>query len=323
MIRTWGIFWSLYMFFFAVPFPMILYYNIKSESNDIDYSGPWMALGILLASLILWGILLWGYFHRWILSNFIAKRNFERLKENGIPRTAVILSAESDPKDPDTYELTLSFKNLVNTEITQKTSINDGKPEERRFEVGKKIDILIDKDMASYPYFMFATSEAGIRKMIMTWTVLSWLALTALIIGYYVFSYELESNGMGWRFISFYHPLFVCPIVMLGYRLFGKFISAFTAKVDESMVIKFKGVRTSAKLLSASQTGTYINEQPMVRFELEFMDEHFKKHKASIKKLVDLLDLNVTRQEAIEIFYLKENPQQIAFSSDLDEISYA
>ncbi|SIO52206.1 hypothetical protein [Chitinophaga niabensis] len=321
MTRAWGIFWSLYMLFFAVPFPMILYYNIKSESADIDYSNPWVALGVLLVSIILWGILLWGYFYKWILSNFIAKRNFERLKQNGIPRTATILSSESVSQD--VYDLTLSFKNLVNTEIIQKTAVNDGKPDEQRFEAGKKIDILIDKDMTSYPYFMFATSEAGIRKMIMTWTMLGWLALTALIIGYYVFSYKLESNGMGWRFISFYHPLFVCPIVMLGYRLFDKFISVFTANTDESMIIKFKGIRTSAKLLSASQTGTYINEQPMVRFELEFMDEHYKKHKASIKKLVDLLHLDVTRQEAVEIFYLKENPQQIAFASDLDEIIYA
>lgn len=321
MARGWGIFWSLYMLFFAVPFPMILYYNIKNESADIDYSNPWVALGILLASLILWGILLWGYFYKWILSNFIAKRNFDRLKENGIPRTAVILSSELVSQD--VFDLTLSFKNLVNTEIIQKTSINDGKPDEHRFEVGKKIDILIDKDMASYPYFMFATSEAGIRKMIMTWTVLGWLALTALITGYYIFSYELENNGMGWRFISFYHPLFVCPIVLIGYRFFDKFISIFTTNADESMIIKFKGIRTSAKLLSANQTGTYINEQPMVRFELEFMDEHYKKHKASVKKLVDLLDLNVTRQEAVDIFYLKENPQQIAFASDLDEISYA
>ncbi len=321
MTRGWGIFWSLYMLFFAVPFPMILYYNIKNESADIDYSNPWVALGILLASLILWGILLWGYFYKWIRSNFIAKRNFDRLKENGIPRTAVILSSELVSQD--VFDLTLSFKNLVNTEITQKTSINDGKPGEQRFEVGKKIDILIDKDMASYPYFMFATSEAGIRKMIMTWTVLGWLALTALITGYYIFSYQLESNGMGWRFINFYHPLFVCPIVLIGYRFFDKFISIFTANADESMIIKFKGIRTSAKLLSANQTGTYINEQPMVRFELEFMDEHYKKHKASVKKLVNLLDLNITRQEAMDIFYLKENPQQIAFASDLDEISYA
>jgi hypothetical protein len=321
MSRTWGIFWSLYMLFFAIPFPMILYYNIKNESSDIDFSDPWVALGILLISLILWGILLAGYFYKWILFNFIAKRNIERLKESGIPRTAEILSV--DNVFQDTYDLTISFKNLVGTEITQKTSINDARPQEHRFEVGKKIDILIDKDMASVPYFMFATSEASIRIMIMTWTVLGWLVLTALIIGYYIFSYHLENAGMGWRFLSFYHPLFVCPIVMLGYRLFGKFLSSFTGTADDSIIIKFKGIRTNAKLLSASQTGTYINEQPMVRFELEFMDEHYKKHRASIKKLVDLLHLDITRQEAVEIFYLKEDPQKIAFASDLDEINYA
>jgi len=319
-MRSFGLFWSLYMFFFAVPFPMILYYNIKNEEGA-DYSGPWLALGVLAASIILWMVLLAGYFYKWILINFIMKRNIARLKKHGIPRTAEILAAERIAEGSDTYNLTISFKNLVNTEITQKTPVNDGRPEEHRFEVGKKIDILIDQDMKAVPYFMFATSEASIRIMIMTWTVLGWLALTAIIIGYFVFSYHLESSGMGWRFINFYHPLFVCPIVLLGYRLLDRVISSFTGRADEAALIKFKGIRTTAKLLSANQTGTYINEQPMVQFELEFTDEHDKKHKASVKKIVDLLDLNMTRQENIDIFYLKENPQQIAFASDLDEIN--
>lgn len=326
MTKVIGLFGALFMLFWVIPFPMLLYYNIRSEEGVGDLAGknPWLALGILVTTIVLWLILLVGYFHKWVLSNFIAKRNVERLKEHGIHRKAEILEAEKISKDGaayGTYELTLSFRNLANTEITQKTSVNDAKPDEHRFEAGKKIDILIDKDMKSIPYFIFATSEASIRKAMLSLIILGWLALTTLIIGYYIFSYNLENDGMGWRFISFGHPLFVSPIVLFAYRLFGMLILSFTGKPDDAAYIKFKGIRTNAKLISAKQTGTYINEQPMVRFEVEFLDEHHQKHKAGFKKLIDLLHLDITRQETLDIFYLKENPQRIAFTSDLDEIS--
>lgn len=326
MTKAISLLGALFTLFWAIPFPMLLYYNIRSEEgvSGMADKDPWLALGILATTIILWLILLAGYFHKWILSNFIAKRNIERLKEHGIPRKAEIIEASKISKDRaayDTYELKLSFRNLVNTEIVQKTSVNDAKPHEHRFVAGKEIDILIDKDMKSIPYFIFASSEASINKTRLALIILGWLALAALIIGYYIFSYNLESTGMGWRFISFGHPLFICPIVLFGYRLLGMLILRFTGKPDDAAYIKFKGIRTNAKLLSVSQTGTYINEQPMVRFDLEFLDEHHQKHKASFKKLVDLLHLDITRQETLDIFYLKENPQQIAFTRDLDEIS--
>ncbi len=314
------------MFFFAVPFPMILYYNIKSESDiaGLADQNPWLALGILALSLVLWGIVLTGFFRTWVLSSFIAKRNVDRLLKHGIEREAKILSAEKVSKEGatySTYHLSLSFKNLVNTEIVQKTAVNDARPHEHRFEAGKRVNILIDGDMKSIPYLIFSGSEAGIHIPIISLIILGWLAVAAVVAGYYVFSYTLESYGMGWRFIGFLHPLTLCPLILLGYRLLGKLLSNFTGEPEDVALIKFKGVRTNAKLLSANQTGTYINEQPMVRFELEFTDERQQKHKTSLKKIVDLLHLDITRQETIDIFYLKNNPQQVAFARDLEDIS--
>lgn len=89
---------------------------------------------------------------------------------------------------------------------------------------------------------------------------------------------------------------------------------------DDSVLIKFKGIRTKARLIKVSQTGTYINEQPMMRFELEYTDAKHHVHKNSLKKVVGLLELDITKQELIEIFYLPENPMQIAFASDLNNI---
>lgn len=327
MKKGYMIFWGLYMLFFAVPFPMILYYNINSEfdtSTLID-KNPWLALGILAVSIVLWLILLVGYFRKWVWMVFIAKRNIEQLKTEGEPREGKILTAVKLSKPGaayDTYELSLAFKNLVGTDIVQKMDINDAKPHERRFEVGKKVNLLIDREMKRVPYFIFATSEASIKIPRLVMIFLGWLALAAAVTAYYVYAYQTESQGMGWRFIGFGHPLLICPAVLLSYRFFlGFLLGKLSGTVDDAPLIKFKGIRTSAKLLGAGQTGTYINEQPMIRFELEYTDDQRRVYRKNLKKIVDLLDLSVTKQEFIEIFYLKEDPERIAFASDLDEIS--
>lgn len=322
-----GVFWGLYMLFFAIPFPMFMYYSIKSDDPpQLAETNPWLALGALALSVILWGILLGGYFRKWIISNFIGKRNIDYLNRNGVPRKAEITEAVKISKDGskcDTYELKLLFKNLVDTEIIQKASVNDAKPQQRRFEIGKKVDIRIDKEMKKTPYFIFAGTEATINIPVIFLICLGWLALTALVLGYYVYAYQTENAGMGWRFIFFWHPLFVCPAVLLFYRgglslLLSKFAGG---KEGDAELIKFKGIKTQAKLISANQTGTYINEQPMVLFKLEYTDHQNRTRRAEIKKIVDLLELNSVQQKTVDIFYLKENPDRIAFAADLEKIS--
>jgi hypothetical protein len=326
MKRFFFIFGILYGFFFAVPFPMIIYYNVKNEQVfNLKETNPWLALGVAAASVVLWIILLAGYYRKWVLRNFSVKRNIERLKETGIHREAKILTSTKIARPNAsyvTYELSLSFKNLVDTEIVQKMGVNDAKPYEHRFDAGKRIDLLIDKEVKNIPYFIISSTEASINKTIITLINLGWFVLLGLVTSYYLYSYQSESEGMGWRFMSFGHPLIVCPAVLLFYRLLVEFVDKMLSGRQNNLpFIKFKGVETTARLIKASQTGTYINEQPMINFELEFTDYRHQTHRTSLKKIVDILDLDITKQEQISIFYLKEDPQRIAFTSDLNELS--
>ncbi|SEW43732.1 hypothetical protein SAMN05428988_5618 [Chitinophaga sp. YR573] len=315
----------LFTLFFAIPFPMLLYYNVKNEDPpDLAGANPWIALGLVVLSIGLWLFLLTGYFRHWILSAFSAKRNMELLKKDGVPREAEILSStkiHNKSAEYDIYELKLSFKNLVNTEIIQNAAVNDVRPAEHRFEVGKKVDLLIDSQMKRIPYFMFAGSEASIRAGIMLLNIAGWLLCVVLVVGYYLFSYQQESDGAGWRFVIFGHPLFVCPLVLLFYRFLGLFIENFTGSASDQALIKFKGIRTTAKVLHVEETGTYINEQPMMRFELEYIDEQHQAHRTTFKKLIGVLSLDMIKQKNIDIFYLKDDPTRIAFAEDLDNIN--
>lgn len=320
-------FWLLYMLFFAIPFPVFMYYAINSEFDvtTLKDKNPWLALSLAALSIILWLVVLLGYFQKWILQIFITKRNLENIKRNGVNREAKIISAVkiSGPKAKyNTYELELLFKNLSDTEIIHKTEITDSKPHERRFEAGKKLNLILNRDPKKLPAFVIASSNASLNPSGLMLRILGWVLLLALVAGYYLYAYQDESYGMGWRFMSFGHPLIVCPIVLIFYRYLLRFIlKKLTGLGDNSVLIKFKGIKTQAKLISVSQTGTYINEQPMMRFELEYTDNKHHIHRNSLKKVVGLLELDITKQAQIEIFYLPENPNEIAFADDLNKIN--
>lgn len=320
-----SIFWIVYMLFFAIPFPMLLYYNIKSENMpNLAQSSPWFSLALVAVAVVLWIILLIGYYHKWVIRTFAIKRNILNLKATGEAREAKILEATKIAKSNstyDTYLLKLRFKNLVGSEIIQETSVNDAKPYERRYEVGKTVGLLLDKEVKKSPYFIFASTEVSLNKSILVLINLGWLAFAGTVAGYFVYTYQSESEGMGWRFMCLGHPLLVCPAVLLFYRFFVGLISnKFLGKPGDDFLIKFKGVETKAKLIEAHETGTYINEQPMINFELEFSDNYHQKHRVNIKKVIRLLELDMTKQEYLSIFYLKENPQKIAFAKDLNKV---
>ena len=325
MNKGLSIFWILYMLFFAIPFPMFIYYNTKDDSiPSLIGDNAWYSFSILAISILFWTILLIGYYQKWVIRNFSIKRKIAKLKTTGEPHEAKILESTKIHKTHaayDTYELTLQFKNLSGSPVMQKTMVNDSKPYERRYEVGKTVGILLDKEVKKFPYFIFASTEVSIKKTTVLLTSLAWLAFLSLVVWYYVYSYDVESRGLGWRFMGIGHPLLTCAFMLLLYRAIGTFIAKkFIGKPDQLFRIKFKGTQTTARLIKFSQTGTYINAQPMIDFELEFTDEFNQKHRANLRKMVDLFDLDSVRQEYFSIFYLKEDPQKIAFEKDLNEL---
>lgn len=323
MKGIWNNFWLIYMLFFAVPFPMLIYYN--TEYGIVDENGgtrPWLALALLAISVVLWLILIQGWFRRWIILPFIMRRNILRLLKEGVRKDARIKSSKELPaagKDVETREIVCSLPNFVGTEITEQLEVNDTKPELHRYEEGKTIQLLIDDKLKAVPHLTLDGVTVGMRAGRLITSLLAWLLITAAIAGYYVYSYQLENHGRGWRFLEFYHPLVLCPFILLVGRIsFGKLINLFIGGPGNGLQLKYYGIRTDAQIVSAEQTGTYINDQPQVRFELRYQDNLGKTHTASLKKIVPLLDLNITKQESIPVFYLKEDPKQVAFASDIE-----
>lgn len=144
------------------------------------------------------------------------------------------------------------------------------------------------------------------------WHVLGWGVLISVVIYYYIFSYNLESNGTGWRFLTFFHPLVLIPIwsiFFVGLMKWG--IGLLHNKLPYEKDLLARGIKTTANVVSAQQTGLYINKQPQVRFVLEFTDQNGKTHKISRNRVLSLLNLGMASQKELPIIYLPEDPKKL------------
>lgn len=299
---------------------MILYYSISTALPEGGGTNPWLALGLLLISVILWATLLNKYFRKWVLSVFRTKSGIERLLLNGARREATITGVKRlAPAAPgvETVEVQFEMENFAGTMIMEKLQINDSKPGEKRYEAGKILKLRVDETLKTRPFLIPESTILNYKRPQVVLLFCGWLLVLLAVAGYYIFSYSYESNGAGWRFLSFWHPLVLCPVILLLYREgFSAILGKFLGDPEEALRLKYYGLKATAKVISASQTGTYINEQPQVRFDLEYQDVRGQSHRVSVKKIISLLKLDVTRQEDIEIFYLEDDPQKIAFASD-------
>ena len=321
-----SVFWTLYAFFFAVPFPMILYYPIYYGGGGLrgvsTLSSPYWALAYLAGSLVLWSWLLIRYFRLWILRPIHEERALRQLAREGIPREAEVVASKTLEKKVQGFpeiQVMLEFENISGTPIRETAAVVDMRPQLNRFVVGQHVRLRLSKKLTKAPLIAFVDSEFNKDKLRWGLAILGWLLLLGIVAAYYGLSYRYEHQGTGWRFLTFSHPLLICPLALLGLRwLMGGGLGKFFIGIDEAMRLKYEGYRAEARVLGAEQTGTYINEQPQVRFELKYEDLKGNTHHASFKKVVDLLDMAITRMETIPIFYLVDQPQKVAFAADLD-----
>ncbi|HEY9262654.1 hypothetical protein [Chitinophaga sp.] len=317
----WKYFWVIYILFFAIPFPLFIYYMTVYKLVEVD-TNPWLAMIYLALSVLLWSILLVGWFRKWVVMPFIVQKNISRLLTAGVSKESRIIKSQplmSSGNGFDTKEIVCSLKNFVGTDITEKLVVNDSQPVLRRYEEGKTIQLRIDPALKAIPPII----PDGVKVSMKTGRILLlffvWLAVAAAVAGYYCYAYTLENSGLGWRFLRFYHPLIIIPLILLSTRWgLMKLLSFIGGSPAALLRFKYYGIRTDARIVSASQTGTYINEQPQLRFELQYQDTAGVSHNASLKKIIPLLELEIAKQATIPVFYLKDKPEQIAFASDVE-----
>jgi hypothetical protein len=314
MKRT-GIFGLVFLLFWAIPFPMIMYYPMAGMSAGSTPIWAFIWLGISITGSLL---LLRALFKSLVLSRLIMSRNLNNLMQHGELKTATIISATPLPQDfpgVNKFQLRLELQNFVGTTIHEMISVNEQHPLENRYQPGKKIQLRVDKSLKNIPYLQ--VDGAHYQKQdpaAMFVGAACWLFLLAVIVGYYIFSYWHENNGTGWRFLIWHHPLVLSPLILLVITFFTK----GGLLTQNQLQHKYFGYKTDARVVSVAQTGVYINEQPQVRFDLQYTDSKNRLINVNFKKTIGILDTDLTRQSTFPIFYLESDPQNICLANELE-----
>lgn len=96
-------------------------------------------------------------------------------------------------------------------------------------------------------------------------------------------------------------------LLVLVYQLiFGKLLR------NKNEKILFAGRSAEAQIISVSQTGLIVNDQPQIMFQVSFKDFRGNDHIAVYKKIVNLLDLSsIPKQGKIGIMYDGNDPKKI------------
>lgn len=309
------IFWGIFLFFFCVPFPIFIYMMTEDLATEPRNSLA-VSYGYLGFSLLIWLYILAFFVNNLFIKTFKQKNTIHSILRNGIPREAKVIRYQLLKYIPKTnmnvIQIVLSFPNLRNTMIEHEMMFHDSKPQEKRFDVGNSVKVLLNPNISEEPYFILSDQKVGFNTSGMVLRSVFIVLLIAYIIGLYSYFYIRESFDFGWQFLTFMHPIIFSGFMTLIYVLvFQLIVGKFFKNKNEERIL-FGGRNAEAHILSVSETGVTINDQPQIMFQVSFKDFRGNEHIATYKKIVSLLNLSsVPKTGTIEIMYDENDPGKI------------
>ena len=145
-----------------------------------------------------------------------------------------------------------------------------------------------------------------------------WLITTAPLVivglGFIIFGLMTTPEALtddGYSLKTFYYfmggAFIVFPVLgALGVYYYYKRIN------DREMFLINEGIRGEAEILSREQTGTYINEQPQVKFKLLITTPDSAPYEVEHKEIVNLLDMgSIPVGKKVPVVVHPDNPEDI------------
>ncbi|WP_326983216.1 hypothetical protein VUJ46_01325 [Chryseobacterium sp. MYb264] len=303
--------------YFVFIHPAIIYYN--GEPTSLNTPNGKAALFYLALSFLLWGWVFGYALYILFKSGIGAKINMRRMEASGRAISGIIREVKKVKKNNDhseAKEITLEANNFSHERIKHTIAVNDTEPKEKRYETGKKVQLIVDPDFKRYPFVFIAGSQAKINYI----PYIVWFLFLLGVVYYYTYAYAHENGGNGWRFLELFHPLLVSPAALIFFSVIFYFIiKVFAGNPRKKLKLKFWGQLAVAKVTQVKQTGTYINEQPQVKYDLEFRDKNGKIYQTSKKEVVSLMDIGrISSLRHREVFYMPDDPKNFTFSDDLN-----
>jgi len=305
----------------------------SGEGGYVLLTSPLTAIIYLCLGTLAWSMLIAAFYRVYVKPNKKKFKNMASILERGLPITAHVERKilDKEKKGGQVLDLQISFKNLSNTLVQVPFTIYDRNPELKRYEVGEFIKMRVDPKLRA-PVMLHEDIKLG-KSEAMQGYLYYFFALIAFSVLYLIFSYWLQNDGFGWRFLHFWHPWVTIPF--WGLLLGGVILllpleepyGGLNSRVTKDAFLIFRGLFTSAEVLEADHTGLTINDQPQIKFTVEYMDYSGEVHVVRFKKIVRLINLHRLGHDHVHILYDPDNPNNVGVAEDylpknaLDDLS--
>ncbi len=301
-------FWSWYIFFFVYIFPLFFSYV------GMWGWGAWPSTISLAVGIIGWIWFVKTLYNQYVTAPTALFKEAQELRRNGKLVDAEITEILSKKETKRGYlatEFAVSFPNLAGTPISSVMDFIDSKPHLNRYEVGKKLPLRLNTKKGGEIPWLISDGELVREKSRKRWLYVFTIvyAIVVFIVNYIVFS-----NGTGWRWLTLYHPWVIIPYWgIFTERIVGKTLGKIGAGFsgDDSTELLLHGVEAVGKITKANQTGKFINEQPEMKFSINYTDKKGQTHYVEKKKIALLSEMHRYQLGEVKLLYLPNSPQTI------------
>jgi hypothetical protein len=252
--------------------------------------------------------------------------------EKGRPVTGTILSVTKSGRSRfQAIRMTVEFPNLSQTMIKEEFRFVDSRPEEYRYEEGKRVTILIDDTAKGGPVAKIAGGKTVIGKGFL---LLSAILLSGAFYGswylYKVTQLRIEND---WSRVDELFmtdgPMPLMGIIFIGVLIFQWLVFRGIQKMGSSRKkindreLKYYGEKALATINRYEDTNVTINDNPKVRFHYSFFDRNGRSHTSEDTVIVGKLQIGLlpTMKEK-EVFYLPQSPENSKFTENLTPQSF-
>lgn len=302
------LFWFLFFGFFVYLFPFLF-------SPLAEVMTPQFPILVLSLTLLLWIIYLVSLIRTFVIrpQKYYQETLALQQIEETIPAQIISKRVIREMNGEESLQLLLRFKNYSQSDIELTYFIIDSNTSLNRFEEGKTLNIKLNSSDDGLPLVIADGKMSSTHSPLLAWIFI------LFNVAYIIFSFLYWKNRVnyGFEFMSFSHPYFVNALTAV-FLLFVLLKSVFTSgqKTVNNKLISY-GRKVEAALLSAEQTGFYLNNQPQLRIELEFEDGNNNLIKVNKKQIVPLTILHRFDDSSIEILYDPQDPENLMFTSEL------
>ena len=283
-----------------------------------------------LISLLLIGLILLFWFV--ILIKFTLYKIIKlKLSGNSEERGQIIDGKviASETKGTGKYKrvkITVEFLNFAQTQVSEEFRFVDTKPEQYRYELGKRVGLILNPDIKKGSPIKLSGAKTEISK--------AFFLVSLILISGYCYGVKLLYeycntflNGNWSNAESLVEKNEAIPtvgLVFLGVLIFNSFVFKLISSVTKSnkkvsdSELKYYGAKALAKITKYEDTGVSVNDNPMVKFHYTFEDKYGKTHISEDKMIVGKLDIGqLPTMHEKDLLYLPSDPSKSKFVENL------